>query len=144
MTPETKARCEDLAREFIRRISPWEMWTSVKILWTERGTYTLGGVTKRYTAVPTRQGVTLNASWCEAYSRDPRLTPNKGMPHGSGWQAMRARDQWRHDTHLVCMPELPSPWEPLLEMWDLGAMIDELVDDGSKEGPKCLLLQYDR
>jgi hypothetical protein len=29
-------------------------------------------------------------------------------------------------------------------MWELGAMIDDLVDDESKEGPKCRLIEYDR
>lgn len=42
------------------------------------------------------------------------------------------------------MPDVPSPWEPLLALWELGAMIDELVDDESKEGPKCKLIEYDR
>ena len=42
------------------------------------------------------------------------------------------------------MPDVPSPWEPLLAMWELGAMIDDLVDDESKEGPKCRLIEYDR
>lgn len=149
LTEETKRRCEELAREFMQRTEPWDGVHDAKVLWVTRPERQFAGRTIKPSAVPARQGVTLNAPWCEEYSRDLRLRaaahedyPSK--PHGSGWERMRDRDQWRHDTHLLRMPDAPSPWEPLLEMWALGAMIDEIVDDESKEGPKCKLIEYDR
>ena len=149
MDRATKLRCEDLAREFMKRIEPWSGRWEARVLWTERKPVVLKTRTFTPQAVPAREGVTLNAPWCEEYSREPRLRaghdedyPSK--PCGSGWERMRDRDQWRHDTHVLRMPDVPSPWEPLLEMWELGAMIDVLVDDESKEGAKCLLIEYSR
>ena len=149
LTEQAKRRCEALAREFMKRTEPWDGIRDAKVLWTTRPERTFAGRTIKPSAVPARAGVTLNAPWCEEYSRDPRIKNHSdedypSKPLGSGWERMRDRDQWRHDTHLLRMPGVPSPWEPLLEMWELGAMIDELVDDESKEGPKCRLIEYDR
>lgn len=147
LNQEVKSRCEGLAREFLKRIEPWAGKMNAKVLWTERKPFNFGGRVHTPRAVPVREGVTLSAPWCEQYGYEFRArerveedTPLR--PHGSGIDAMRARDQWRHDTHVLRMPDMPSPWEPLLEMWKLGAMIDKLYDDESKEGPKCLLIEY--
>lgn len=142
LTQEARTRCEELTREFIKRIEPWGHFVQVKILWTERGTYTLNGASRKYRAIPSRDGVTLNAPWCEAYSQEFRKSC-ENKPHGSGWKAMRERDQWRHETHLEQMPSVLSPWEPLLSLWEIGAMIDRLYEDET-EGTRCLLLEFDR
>lgn len=147
LTEQAKRRCEALAREFMKRTEPWDGIRDAKVLWTTRPERTLAGRPFKSPAVPTRTGVTLNAPWCENYSRALQSRSGQGYsakPYGPGWERMRDRDKWRHDTHLLRMPGVPSPWEPLLEMWELGAMIDEIVDDESKEGPKCRLIEYAR
>jgi len=128
----TKLICEDLARLFLARIAPWGGRTNAKVLWTERPR-----------AVPARWGVTLSAEWCETYARDPRISqalyeayPNK--PHGAGIDAMIARDQWRQELHVLHMPDVASPWEPLLQLWELGVMIDRLEED------RFTLVEYTR
>ena len=143
LTEQAKRRCEALAREFMKRTEPWDGIRDAKVLWTTRPERTFAGRTIKPSAVPARAGVTLNAPWCEEYSRDPRIKNHSdedypSKPFGSGWERMRDRDQWRHDTHLLRMPGVPSPWEPLLEMWELGAMIDEIA------GSTCTLIEYDR
>lgn len=143
MDESSKYRCEELAREFMKRIEPWAGKLNAKVLWTEREPFTLKLRTVTPAAVPCRDGVTLNAPWCEDYSHEPRLKAHAdedyaSKPCGSGWEVMRARDQWRHDTHVLRMPDVPSPWEPLLELWELGAMIDKLTE------AECLLIEYTR
>ena len=137
--------CAQLAREFMLRIEPWAGKQNATVTWVTRAPFVSRktGATYETSATPVREGVTIGASWCSAYGRDPRLHAHveedcSSKPHGSGWEAMRARDQWRHDTHMLRMPEVLSPWAPLLEMWDQGAMIDKLSDT------ECHLIEYTR
>lgn len=136
-----KETCEGLARMFMERIAPWGGPYVKNVSWTTRKPYQRGERMITPIAVPGRNGVTLNAPWLANYDIEESIWKHRqedcgDKPCGSGWQSMKARDAWRHARHQKRLPGYLSPWEPLLALWDEGAMIDDLTDT------ECKIIEY--
>lgn len=86
------------------------------------------------TALRARSGVT-DGPWLDRYEEefnarlreaaDRRAIDPAAVerPNGVG---MRGRDLWRDALHRRVMPDVPSPWEPLLDLWRLDAQVVEV------------------
>lgn len=132
MDADRERAVERAVAEFVRRVEPW----------MGKPAEALAVWSRRPESIQFRVGLT-TAPWFDAYqrrvervlAREPAVAME--MPSGLG---MRGRDLWRDTLHRALLPDHPSPWEPLLELWRLGAMVREVRFDDVAYGGTVLVL----
>jgi len=129
---ELERDVERAVAEFARRIEPW-MGKPAEALAVWSG----GPESLQF-----RVGLTTAPWFCAYQQRVERILAQEPavameMPSGLG---MRGRDLWRDTLHRALLPDHPSPWEPLLELWRLGAMVREVRFDDASYGGTVLVI----